>query len=670
MTNLYNPFISRIKIKNFRNFLDVDVELNHKQVIIGENNTGKTNFLRAIQLILDRDYSDNDRQLNESDFHDSLENPMLTGQIIEIVLEIQGYEHNKKLVAQFQDAIISVYPPTLQFRYLFFPNLDDKGKILNYKYEIYKGKSETIKFTYEDRSYINIYVIKALRDVEKELRAGKNSTLYQLVKQYEISPEDLEEISDAMQLAADKILDLDEIVHIKSAMQNRFQSLSGLQNDTDVTLRTFDIDTERLLYALQAYMGFKQRPISELSMGLTNILYVSLMLLMLKDKTVKPIIKNNDFQSLLLQDSGGILNSLYTQSDKGNFILNEDIDEGLFERLYEFMDANNFKHQAFTILAVEEPEAHLHPILQRLIYREVLHKSNTSVIFTSHSTFIASVTPLNSIVHIRKTDGASNVYSTKSLNIERRERLDLERYIDAKRGEIYFGKAIILVEGITEEFIIPAAAHILGMPLDDYGIVVCNINSTNFKPYIQLLNALSIPWILFTDGDYYEKISTVDPSTGKTKIKKKFHILKTGADEFYKGNENISSILISIGELTEQEIPKNDYVAQNTLFTDEGCYIGTYTFEVDLLEKADATELATIKAIYAELITGKNKMLENFESDIDTKLFWEALQKIDNNISKGRFAQRLAGLLTKNMIPEYISNGIENIVNWVKDEHE
>lgn len=44
-----NPYISRVQIKNFRNFLDVDVALDQKQVIIGENNVGKTNFLRAIQ---------------------------------------------------------------------------------------------------------------------------------------------------------------------------------------------------------------------------------------------------------------------------------------------------------------------------------------------------------------------------------------------------------------------------------------------------------------------------------------------------------------------------------------------------------------------------------------------------------------------------------------------
>ena len=45
-------YISRVVINNFRNFRFADVKLGHKQVIIGENNVGKTNFLRAIQLIL------------------------------------------------------------------------------------------------------------------------------------------------------------------------------------------------------------------------------------------------------------------------------------------------------------------------------------------------------------------------------------------------------------------------------------------------------------------------------------------------------------------------------------------------------------------------------------------------------------------------------------------
>ncbi len=88
MPEFANPYISKVQIKNFRNFLDVDVNLSHKQVIIGENNIGKTNFLRAIQLILDKDFSGNDRQLSESDFHDSINEPMINGVEIEVLLKL------------------------------------------------------------------------------------------------------------------------------------------------------------------------------------------------------------------------------------------------------------------------------------------------------------------------------------------------------------------------------------------------------------------------------------------------------------------------------------------------------------------------------------------------------------------------------------------------------
>src|SRR5690606_29469121 len=139
---------------------------------------------------------------------------------------------------------------------------------------------------------------------------------------------------------------------------------------------------------------------------------------------------------------------LYEVSGKGNYILRKEIEDDDIESLYNFMDEHNYRHQAFTILAIEEPEAHLHPTLQRLIYREVLHNSNTSVIFTSHSTYITSVTPLNYVVHIRKVDDSSKVFSTVNLSLQDKDKRDIERYIDAKRGEIYFGKGIILAEGI------------------------------------------------------------------------------------------------------------------------------------------------------------------------------------------------------------------------------
>ncbi|GAB3522273.1 ATP-dependent nuclease [Emticicia fontis] len=668
MAQLKNPFISKVQIKNFRNFLDVDVPLDHKQVIIGENNVGKTNFLRAIQLILDKNYSDTDRELLPEDFHESIDNPMIMGAEIEIRLQIMGYEHNRKLVAQFADAVVSDAPPTLQITYKYSPNKDEYGNILNYRFLIYKGNDENALFGAEDRNFINIYVIKALRDVERELKANKSSPLYKLVKQYEISVEHLQEISDELKGAADGILKLDEIIHIKAALTNQFAILSGLQRDNEVTLRNFDIDTERLLYTLQVYMGLKERPVSELSLGLANILYISLMLLLLKDKTIIPVIKEELFASLSEKDTNKLLANLYQKTEKGNYVLKEDIDGENLDSLYQFMDENNYRYQAFTILAIEEPEAHLHPVLQRLIYREVLHNSNTSVIFTSHSTHIASVTPLNSIVHIRYVGNSSKVFSTVNLAISKKEKKDIERYIDAKRGEIYFGKAIILVEGITEEYIIPSAASLTGTPLDDFGIVVCNVDSTNFKPYILLLNTLNIPWVLFTDGDYYE-IKKIKNDRGEDKEERLYHVMNNGQPGGYRGNEIIAKSLIELGLLTNEQIPK-DYSDQDKLFKERGCFIGSYTLEVDMMNELDTKGIETLKNVYEELKPGGEEMQQNFENALDNKKYWSALNKIEGNISKGRFAQRLANELTKEMLPDYILDGIEVIVNKVKESHE
>ncbi|CAM1362872.1 ATP-dependent endonuclease of the OLD family [Tenacibaculum litoreum] len=665
-----SPYISRVQIENFRNFKKIDVNLTHKQVIIGENNVGKTNLLRAIQLILDRNLSDLDRELNVSDFHDSIEDPIGNGEVIKIAIEIQNYQHNRQLIAQFQDAVISTTPPTLRFTYKYFPLRDEGGEILSYQYQIYKGATEDKFFRSEDRNFLNIKVIGALRDVERELSANKRSPLFKLVKQYNIDQEELDEISEAMQEAAEDILELDEIKDIKNIIEDKFKTLAGLQHDNKINLRPYDIDTERLLYTMQVYMGLKERPVSELSLGLANILYVAMMMLLLRDKTVPRILKKEAYDDLITKENGVLISGNYTVNEKGNnYIQNDNIDTEIKKQLYEFFDQHNHQLHSVTILAVEEPEAHLHPVLQRLIYREVLHKSETSVIFTTHSPYITAVAPLDTMVHCRHEKGETKVFSTSSLVIDPKDKTDIERYLDAKRGEMYFGKGVLLVEGITEEYIVPRTAELTGTYLDDLGIVVCNVHSTNFKPYVQILEALGIPWCLITDGDYYNlEIKTED---NKEKRIRHYHqIWQEGTPQHFRGLELMNKMNVELGLITEAEIQLDNFPSQFNLHKNKGCFVGFYTLEIDTMIKGGAQGKEILKTVYSEVRPGGEKQQKNFDDELDANNFWTALSKIEKNVSKGRFAQRFASHITLDLVPDYIQNAITEIIKKVTSTHE
>lgn len=205
-------FISRVKIKNYRNFRDVDVQLGHKQIIIGENNVGKTNFLKALQLILDPALSDEDRMLEESDFNDTLVNPMENKEEIVIEIYIENYLNNKTILTVFQDATVKDEngKEVLKLTYRFFPYIDDAGNI-EYQYNIFKGNDETKKFGAYDRKYLNLKVIKALRDVEGEIRNSRTSPIQKMLKDYAIDKKDLEHIAEEYRKNGEDILNLDEL---------------------------------------------------------------------------------------------------------------------------------------------------------------------------------------------------------------------------------------------------------------------------------------------------------------------------------------------------------------------------------------------------------------------------------------------------------------------------
>lgn len=656
-------FISRVKIKNYRNFKDVDVRLGHKQIIIGENNVGKTNFLKALQLILDPTLSDEDRMLEESDFNDTLVNPMENKEEIVIEVYIENYSNNKTILTVFQDATVKNEKgkEVLKLTYRFFPYIDDAGNI-EYQYNIFKGNDETKKFGSYERKYLNLKVIKALRDVESEIRNSRTSPIQRMLKDYAIDKKDLERIAEEYRKNGEEILNLDELVDLTNNINKRFGTILG-SDDFDVSLQAMEISPGRVLSSLKLLMA--QRHTSDISLGLNNILYISMILQMLQDKTVPSLIKEDKYNELIVLVGGDIVKDTYEQSQNRNYFLKEGISDVQHKKLYSFMSKNMPISNAVTILAIEEPEAHLHPVNQRLIYKDVIQNSNNSVLLTTHSTHITAIAPINSIVHLHN-DGTkgTEIHATAAMPMDEGEFLDVERYLDVKRGEIYLGKAVLLVEGIAEEYLVPRFAELLGKPLDEKGIIVCNINCTNFTPYVKLLNSLAIPYAVITDGDFY---------VINDKDEREYHKMDTEetADRGWLGMEIIESMVSQLNLNGENEIPE-DIDKLDELFKELGLFVGYYTFEVDMMVKAAAKKaskeenLNVICDLFSDLTTGGIVQKRNFKTEIMSGEYWKCLRKIEGNgIGKGRFSQKFAHVCKKEHIPTYIKEAIEYIYEKV-----
>ena len=310
--------------------------------------------------------------------------------------------------------------------------------------------------------------------------------------------------------------------------------------------------------------------------------------------------------------------------------------------------------RAKTILAIEEPESHLHPHLQRLVFKDFLRRE-PPIFLTTHSPHIASVAPLKSVVLLRNDQrgSGSEGRSTLQAGLGSQEIADLERYLDTTRAEILFARGVILVEGATEMFLIPAIAEAMGRPLDQHGITVCSVHGVDFVPYAKLLGptGLDVPFVILTDGDWYKTKEGEKASRGLRRAVLVAQAL--GLPESVRLNEMYNSRLWSQTIETAKEI---------------GVFVGNRTLEVDLFDSGLRQEmvdsLAELSASQRELaeleeIVNRSTPLDGSEAT--------NLMKTISRIGKGRVAQRLASRINDGKSPSYVTGGIRYIVKVLSE---
>lgn len=150
----------------------------------------------------------------------------------------------------------------------------------------------------------------------------------------------------------------------------------------------------------------------------------------------------------------------------------------------EMLLFNNQK-KGLKLALVEELEAHLHPQYQlRLIEYISSQEKNEQFILSTHSITLASKIKLANMIMLKGNDAFP--MSSEYTKMKPADYRFLERFLDATKANLFFARGLIMVEGDAENLLIPAIAQLIGKNLYQYGVSVVNVGSTAYKRYVNI----------------------------------------------------------------------------------------------------------------------------------------------------------------------------------------
>lgn len=484
-------YIKEINILNFRSFKEALIPFHEGvNVIIGHNNTGKSNLLRAMGLVLG--YS-NGHRLGASDLFYETDVAELQRQSprIQITLVLRRSADENLYSADMALFANMMTDPALseeaELRYEF--KLDDSQE-QNYKADVTNAITAKEIWKIIEQDYIRLYkssrsggnqaagininetleqidfqFLDAIRDVSHDLYAGYNPLLRDVLNfliDYSVK-NDVTKTEDEIKEQLKALRD-DFVQQSRPLMQTLQDRLQDGKNvflkyafDTGATFNGAEPDfdgtvTENEMFSvLRMFIKYAvgiEVPATYNGLGYNNLIYMSLLL-------------------AKMQADGNIA----------------------------YMKRNA---KVLSFLAVEECEAHLHPAMQykflKFLQDNNLNRHVRQIFMTSHSTQIASAVKLDDLICLTSPAlGQINVgypraiYKEESSN-DMVSKQYVQRFLDATKADMFFANRLIFVEGIAEELLLPVFARYLNKNLTDEHVLVVNMGGRYFNHFLKLFD--------------------------------------------------------------------------------------------------------------------------------------------------------------------------------------
>lgn len=509
--------LSNLILNNYKSFPPQDNILHfnsRKTIIIGKNNSGKSNILSAIQFLLgnkDPRYT----RISQSDYF----NPTKPLKISAILHFQDGSEIYKLDIAKKYQAMLYKEfkdDPSKAFVEVQYADsieedsaeTDEASEKKDYKFKILiNGKHQLHQKIKEARiGLCRLIGVETIRDAKNDLSGSKWTVFGQLMK---------------------------------SVLENsgRYEELKTALNQLNLLVEEVLSDQKGEILRNAKIITF----INDLKFQLT------------KDNEPSELLRNLE---------------LYVK-DRDKFIHIEDTGTGTQSALIIGMleVALKYKSTNARIFYIDEPELFLHPIGIRYLghlFKEFINDNLSQIIITSHSSILLSSFHPKEIVRLDKPGDYTEInqlpHDFKDIDNKLARQLN-----SGLSSEMFFADKVLIVEGETEQIIFPS----LSMGTDETNFYKRNIAVVNAQGkesilgIIRTLDRLNIKWCAVVDNDFLDMKKTVSPVCKHLGLNK-----DEETEELRKQLISKGFVVINKGE-TENLIPDEDIANMTGKTVDE-----------------------------------------------------------------------------------------------------
>ena len=516
-------FLKSVYVKNFRSLQNIHVDLDESTILIGENNAGKTSFMDAIRIALNRV---NGRYSFE-DYDYYMDGQVLSPKDsdgIEIILIFQertegewdGYiMDNLGETVQFLDGepdlgsiivkVSSIYNQATN-------EFESKGCFLNNKLEEISGRVQAKLSAFYN--LCPVFYLQALRNI-KDTFSNRSPMWGKFLKKANIPQEKLLELQESIKTLNKEIIENDINLTKLVCTLEEVQKVLDFQGDDLVAINALPMKTWELLSKAQVVLNNTSQvsfPLERHGQGtqsVTTILlfkaYIDILLAELNTANAEAILMIEEPEAHLhpqaTQAIEKVIRELRCQkiltTHSPYFLQNVNL---LNIRLFKKVHG---KTEVIKIIdKISIPLTEISESLCRMVphYDKILELDEEKKTLTIHRPISGQTA--NALKGCCKEDGIDD-HILKSQDIFTTEELNsLNMYVQRTRGEILFARKWILYEGQTEEVIIRFCAEKLGYNLEQYGISgIFYRTNGSAGAFVKLARVLGIDWALLGDGD-------------------------------------------------------------------------------------------------------------------------------------------------------------------------